>query len=118
MKVPELKGYIPAFIKSNRTARDFRSYIQGQEQHYVDRRKIITSQMDALVDLLETDADPFMKMQEYTKLDSIGNGGYGTVYRYHNQCLDMDFAVKVYEPVFVSPEEQLEGEKDSFEKRK
>lgn len=118
MKVPELKGHIPAFIKSNHTARDFRSYIQAQEQHYVDRRRIITSQMDALIDLLETDADPFMTLQEYIRLDSIGSGGYGTVYRYHNKCLDMDFAVKIYDPVFVLPEEQFEGEKRFFREAK
>ena len=48
------------------------------------------------------------------QLERIGNGGYGSVYRYHNDVLDMDFAVKIYEPVFVSPEEQAEGEKKIF----
>lgn len=118
MNVPELKGHIPAFIKSNHTAGDFRRYIQGQESRYVDRRRVITTQMDALADLLEVNADPFMKMQEYTKLECIGSGGYGTVYRYHNDCLDMDFAVKMYDPVFVSAEEQLEGEKRFFREAK
>lgn len=118
MNVPQLKGHIPAFIKSNHTAGDFRRYIQGQESHYADRRNVITLQMDALANLLDINADPFMQMQEYTKLECIGNGGYGTVYRYHNDCLDMDFAVKMYEPIFVSAEEQLEGEKRFFREAK
>ena len=40
------------------------------------------------------------------------------MYRYHNDVLDMDFAVKIYEPVFVSPEEQAEGEKRFFREAK
>ncbi len=107
LKVPELKEHIPSFIKSNHTARDFRSYMQGKEQHYADRRRVITEQMNSLAELLEIDTDPFMKMQAYEKKDEIGSGGYGTVYRYHNECLDMDFAVKMYDPIFVSPEEQI-----------
>lgn len=118
MKVPELKGHIPFFIKNYHTARDFRNYIRGKEQKYVDRERIITSQMDALINLLEVDEDPFMKMQHYTKLDILGSGGYGMVYRYHNECLDMDFAVKIYEPVFARLEEQIEGEKRFFREAK
>lgn len=48
MKVPELKGHIPAFIKSNRTAQDFRRYMQGLDQHYAGRREIIIQQMNDL----------------------------------------------------------------------
>lgn len=63
-------------------------------------------------------SDPFMQMQEYTKQDELGRGGFGTVHKYHNNCLDMDFAVKIYEPVFVLPEEQSEGEKRFFREAK
>lgn len=118
MKVPELKAHIPAFIKSNRTANDFRGYMQAYDQHYAGRRDLINSQMDELVNCLENENDPFMQMQEYTKMEQLGNGGFGTVYKYHNNCLDMDFAVKIYEPVFVSQEEQKEGEKRFFREAK
>ena len=67
LKVPELKEHIPSFIKSNHTARDFRSYMQGKEQHYADRRRVISEQMNSLAELLEIDTDPFMKMQAYEK---------------------------------------------------
>lgn len=120
LKVPELKGKLPAFIKSNRSAYDFRRYMQAQDPHYAGRRSIINQQMNELVQIMESDAasDPFMALKEYRKLERLGHGGFGTVYRYHNDCLDMDFAVKIYEPVFVSPEEQAEGEKRFFREAK
>ena len=37
MQVPELKSHIPAFIKSNHSANDFRRYMQAYNQHYADR---------------------------------------------------------------------------------
>lgn len=118
MKVPELKSHIPVFIKSNRTAKDFRGYMQAYNQHYVERRELINTQMDELIDCLENENDPFMQMQEYTKMEQLGSGGFGTVHKYHNNCLDMDFAVKIYEPVFVSQDEQAEGEKRFFREAK
>lgn len=118
MKVPELKAYIPAFIKSNRTAKDFRNYMQAYNQHYVERRNLINAGMDELINVLENDNDSFVKMREYTKVEQVGSGGFGTVHKYHNNCLDMDFAVKIYDPVFVSQEEQIEGEKRFFREAK
>lgn len=57
-------------------------------------------------------------VQEYKQLEMLDYGGFGTVYRYHNDCLDLDFAVKIYEPVFMSPEEQAEGERRFFREAK
>lgn len=118
MQVPELKIHIPSFIKSNHSAADFRNYMQAYNDHYVERRKLINTEMDNLVSFLDNSSDPFMQMQEYTKKEELGNGGFGTVHKFHNDCLDMDFAVKIYEPVFVSPEEQSEGEKRFFREAK
>lgn len=118
LQIPQLKGHIPSFIKSNRTAKDFRSYMQGKEQHYADRRRIISNEMDEMITLLETAGDPFLQLKEYKQLECLGRGGYGEVYRYHNECLDLDFAVKIYDPIFVSPEDQLEGEKRFFREAK
>ncbi len=118
MQVPELKEHIPAFIKSNHSADDFRRYMQGYNPHYKDRRSLIYTEMDKLVSCLEINDDPFMQMKDYTKQEELGSGGFGIVHRYHNNCLDMDFAVKVYDPIFVSPEEQREGEKRFFREAK
>ena len=118
LNIQELKNSIPQFIKSNHTASDFRSYMQAYNPHYADRRALINSEMDGLAECLVGENDPFMQMSEYTKLEELGSGGFGTVHKYHNNCLDMDFAVKVYEPVFVSKEEQSEGEKRFFREAK
>ena len=74
MKEPKLNGHIPAFIKSNRTAQDFRRYMQGLDQHYAGRRSIINKQMNELVEVLESgiDSDPFMELQEYKGLELLG----------------------------------------------
>jgi len=120
MKVPKLKVYIPAFIKDNRTAQEFRRNMQMLDQHYAGRRDIITQQMNVLIELIESHmgTDPFMELQEYKQLELLGYGGFGTVYRYYNECLDMDFAVKIYEPIFISTEEQVEGERRFFREAK
>ena len=63
MRVPELKLHIPAFIKSNHSANDFRSYMQAYNQHYAERRSLIHTEMDNLASYLDKDNDPFMKMK-------------------------------------------------------
>ncbi len=119
-KVPKLKSKIPDFIKNNRTAQEFRRHMQLIDQHYAGRRDHIEQEMNKLMESIEESAetDPFMELQKYRQLGVLGHGGYGMVYRYHNECLDMDFAVKIYEPVFVLPEEQAEGEKRFFREAK
>lgn len=62
--------------------------------------------------------DLFSSLNEYEKYEKIGQGGFGEVYRYHNPNLDMDFAVKIYNPWFVSDDEREEGEKRFFREAK
>ena len=65
-------------------------------------------------DLLE-EIDLFA--EAYDELEEVGQGGFGKVYKSHNKYLDLDFAVKVYDPVFCIEEEQIEGEKDFLGKQ-
>lgn len=62
--------------------------------------------------------DPFSSLSEYEQCERLGQGGFGEVYRYHNNNLDMDFAVKIYNPWFVSDDEREEGEKRFFREAK
>lgn len=117
------KDKIPTFIKSCRAADEFRRYMQSKFDKYAERRKFITDSMNALIEFVEEnwdgeDADPFAQIKQYRKLEQIGCGGFGSVFKYHNDCLDMDFAVKVYSPVFVSSDEQKNGEKRFFREAK
>lgn len=113
---------IPVIIQVNRTTADFRRAMQAQFQHYAERRQYIAEQMAPIFEYLhavETGTDGFTQIIKEEELgEQLGRGGFGSVYRYHHKLLDMDFAVKLFEPIFVSNEENLEGEKRFFREAK
>lgn len=113
---------LPSFIRANRSTADFRRAMQADFPRYAERRTHISEQLKPIFDYLESvrgGTDQFSVGIDLVELgSSVGNGGYGTVYRYHHKLLDMDFAVKLFEPVFVSNEENLEGEKRFFREAK
>ena len=117
-----IKEKIPRFIRSNRTADEFRRYMQSEASSYSVRRDLIKTSINDLIEYIEDHYDeevnPFILIKQYNRIAQIGSGGFGLVYKYHNDCLDMDFAVKVYAPVFVSSDEQKEGEKRFFREAK
>ncbi len=117
-----IKDQIPRFIKSCRTADEFRRYMQSEFGDYAGRRKLITDSINSLIEYIEEhfdeEADPFLQIKQYKRIEQIGSGGFGSVFKYHNDCLDMDFAVKVYSPIFVSSDEQKNGEKRFFREAK
>lgn len=117
-----IKERIPQFIKNCRTADEFRRYMQNESDNYAGRRKLITDSINSLIEYVEEqfdeEDDPFLQIKQYRKVEQIGSGGFGSVYKYHNDCLDMDFAVKVYSPIFVSPDEQKNGERRFFREAK
>ena len=41
----------------------------------------------------------------------LGQGGFGTVYKYHHPIIDLDFAVKFFDPRFISAEDRVRNEK-------
>lgn len=113
---------IPTIITANRTAADFRRAMQAQFSHYFERRKYIADQLSPIFEYLhsvEKGTDSFTQMVVDEGLgESLGRGGFGSVYKYHHKLLDMDFALKLFEPIFVSNEENLEGEKRFFREAK
>lgn len=117
-----IKERVPQFIKSCRTADEFRRYMQNESDNYAGRRRLITDSINSLIEYIEEqfdeEDDPFLQIKQYRKVEQIGSGGFGSVFKYHNDCLDMDFAVKVYSPIFVSPDEQKNGERRFFREAK
>lgn len=116
------KKQIPKFIRSCRTADEFRLYMQSESGSYAGRRKLITDSINSLIEYIEEhfgeEQDPFLQIKQYKRMEQIGSGGFGSVFKYHNNCLDMDFAVKVYSPIFVSIDEQKNGERRFFREAK
>ena len=117
-----IKDQIPKFIKSCRSADEFRRYMQSESSDYAGRRRLITESINALIEYIEKhfeeEADPFLQIKQYKRIEEIGSGGFGSVFKYYNDCLDMDFAVKVYSPIFVSSDEQKDGERRFFREAK
>lgn len=113
---------LPAAIQVGKTTDDFRRSMQAKFQHYSERRQFIDEQLSPIFEYisgLENGADSFtLKLMEEELGERLGRGGFGAVYKYHHKLLDMDFAVKLFEPVFVSNEENLEGEKRFFREAK
>lgn len=97
--------------------------MQTKNTSYKDRRRYIQEELKSLFQYLEghehvVEEWTFYSDKEYTIGERLGFGGFGTVYRYHHNMLDMDFALKVFDPVFVSNEENLEGEKRFYREAK
>lgn len=67
-------------------------------------------------------ADEVLPYQELHELgeesELLGRGGFGEVYRYRHPIVEIDFAVKIFSPVFASEDDQIEGEKRFFREAK
>ena len=117
-----IEKMLPSCIKRSRTADDFRREMQTMFDHYAERRKYINEELGPIFDYLESllnGTDTFCTDLSNNNLGvSLGRGGYGTVYKFHHELLDMDFAVKIFDPIFVSDAENLEGEKRFFREAK
>lgn len=113
---------LPVSVRVNRSTSDFRRDIQAKFDHYAERRSYISKELEPIFEYLDsiqdgTDSfsyDPLV----YDVGERLGNGGFGAVYKYHHRLLDMDFAIKLFEPIFVSNQENIEGEKRFFREAK
>lgn len=113
---------LPSFVKTSRSTADFRRAMQAEYQHYAERRQHINQEFQPIFDYLEgviNGTDNFVgNLDSYKLGEPIGNGGFGTVYKYHHKLLDHNFAIKIFEPIFVSNDENIEGEKRFFREAK
>ncbi|MGW9531009.1 protein kinase domain-containing protein [Paenibacillus terrae] len=113
---------LPSFVRMSRSTADFRRAMQTKFKGYAERRKYINHELEPIFLYLESNSkgiDNFLtNIDAYQLGERIGYGGFGTVYKYHHDLLDMDFAIKIFEPVFVSNDENLEGEKRFFREAK
>ncbi|MDR1246624.1 MAG: protein kinase [Clostridiales Family XIII bacterium] len=117
----ELNKLLPADITQQRSAAGFRRFIQAKGG-YAERRAFIDEAFEpalAYIDSLITNSDKFSLNEDSYELgERLGRGGFGAVYKYHHKLLDMDFAIKVFEPAFASNDDKIEGEKRFFREAK
>lgn len=116
----QINKHLPSFIEVYRTEEEFFRYMQSISQHYDGRRTYIAEKLNPLMNALEreTAEETFTSFELLKKINRIDAGGFGEVYLYHHKSLDMNFAIKFFSPMFVSPEEQKEGEKRFFREAK
>ena len=106
---------LPSFLRTSRTTADFRRAMQSKYPKYKERRQYISQELQPIFDYIESVVnvtDSFSNNTDSYELgDVIGNGGFGTVHKYRHKLLDYNFAIKILDPVFVSNEESIEGER-------
>ena len=115
-----IKSQVPTFIKVQRTPVEFRRYMQSMYNNYANRRSFINEEINKLILAIEeTEEKGFSNnLSLYEVGERIGYGGYGGVYIYHHKLLEIDFAIKIFEPVFVDNNQQEESEKRFFQEAK
>lgn len=96
--IPNLQSQIPTFLRTCGSPDDFWSFIQPEFASYQERRHFISKSFQPLADAVDGIAS--ISEAELAIGDVIGRGGFGTVYKAHHSVLDMDFAIKVFEPAF------------------
>lgn len=72
---------------------------------------------DSLLSTADTD-DLFSESIDLKNCELVGRGGYGDVYKYYNKHLDLNFALKIYSPIYAIETDQLDGEKRFFREAK
>lgn len=119
ISLPKIKAELSSDIIDYRTPREFFSHMQTMFSHYYERRNYITDIINPLITSLETgEIHDFFGIKEIQEDALIGRGGFGSVYPYHHSVLDMDFALKIFDPVFADTKAQEEGEKRFFREAK
>ena len=112
---PNLDKIIPRFLKVNHTVDEFWQWIKNENNSYDGRRKLLSEQLNPLIDALEYEggeaALEFNK--NYEEKEIIGHGGFGVVYKYEHRLLKIPFAVKIFAPAFYDGSNQ-EKELDRF----
>ncbi|MDR2151532.1 MAG: protein kinase [Helicobacteraceae bacterium] len=117
----ELRKLIPVDILEHHSADGFRRFAQGKGG-YVERRAFIENGLKPALSYLEglmNDSDKFsLNAESYELGEPLGHGGFGAVFKYHHKLLDMYFAIKIFEPLFASDDDRIEGENRFFREAK
>ena len=121
MSNPKLSNLIPTEVTQHFDSNNFRRVMQ-EKGGYRERRLFITEALTPAINYVEgliSGEDRFSFNEDsYEWGEHIDRGGFGKVYKYHHKLLEMDFAIKIFDPIFVSQEEAVEGEQRFFREAK
>jgi eukaryotic-like serine/threonine-protein kinase len=98
LSLPSLLEVAPTFLKKCRDIDDFWLFIQPKFKTYKERRSYILEEFQPLLDLVEIGT--YITGVELEIGDLIGRGGFGEVYKTHHRLLDLDFAIKLFAPIY------------------
>lgn len=108
MNDPNVKKLIPKFIITCRDLSDFWQFIKAEYSTYQERRIYIAKCINPIIDYYENNDDMSDLAHDYVAGQVLGSGGFGQVYKYHHKLLDMDFAIKFFNPVFpINPDRDI-----------
>lgn len=97
--MPNIQDLVPDFLRNYRNLSEYWEFIKGYLGSYAERRMYLAEVLNPIIERLEDEGD-FSFGNHYEKLELLGSGGFGEVFRYKNKLLGMDFAVKVLSPLF------------------
>jgi eukaryotic-like serine/threonine-protein kinase len=99
---PDVAAHCPDWLRRGSALTEADSRIRreaGDEPGKWQRRRgIITNSLDPIADILEGSNDAAAVSLE--KLERLGGGGFGEVFRCHHKFAKCDFALKVLNPAF------------------
>jgi eukaryotic-like serine/threonine-protein kinase len=100
---------LPSFIRFCRDLGDFWTFIKQKFGHYQERRDYLLTEFAPAFDFLEE--GQISELAEHEMGELIGKGGFGQVYKLRHLRLNLDFAVKIFAPVYVDKDD---GSLDRF----
>lgn len=106
---PSLTGLVPEFVQKCRDLGDFWAFIQPKFAKYRERRSFLSEEFERILEHVDTGA--LEQVAQFDIGERLGRGGFGEVYRFRHRLLKMDFAVKLFAPVYGGLED---GHLDRF----
>jgi serine/threonine-protein kinase len=89
---------VPDFVRKSRDLGDFWAFIQPLFPSYRERRSYLNEHFEKLLEQVDTTA--LAQVANFEIGEPLGRGGFGEVYRFRHRLLQIDFAVKLFAPIY------------------
>jgi serine/threonine-protein kinase len=93
-----LAPLVPEFVRKSGDLGDFWAFIQPLFPSYRERRSYLNEHFEKLLEQVDTTS--LEQVASFEIGEVLGRGGFGEVYRFRHRLLDLDFAVKLFSPVY------------------